>query len=943
MLVLGLALMPGVERARAQRALGIDVSSYQATIAWSTVRTSGVSFAWAKATEGLTVNDSYFTKNMTNARTAGVLIGAYHFAHPELHYGTSGADQEAAHFWNIASNYINGSGTYMMPMLDMETDLTNQNPAYTVATLSGWVNEWCSNIVSRAASNGVTVQPVIYTGVSYASEWMNSSVTGWPLWMAEYPSNPNPQTGAPSGTSPWSSWQFWQYNGTGVVAGVSGDCDLDVFNGTTNSIAPYVIGGYGPPSFTSQPSSRYADRGGSLTMCATATGATPLKYQWCFNGTNIAGATTNLYTFTNIQTTNAGSYTLIVTNSLGSVTSSVATLTVNPLFATVFMDSFDTNSSANWTVNKSSTDNRVTFAYDYSAMGIPSAPNSSGGTTKGLKLEANVSLGVVAALSLSPVGQSFFGNYRLHFDMWINVNGPLPGGGNGSTEAITAGVGTAGNRVQWNGSGSTADGVWFEVDGEGGVGDTSTTQGDFVAYVGTTGQATNSGVYAAGTGTTVRGNGNPYYANVFPGGQTAPSYQMTTYTQQTGGLAIGTVGFAWHDVVVNKTGGTVEWFIDGLKIATVTGASITSSNVFVGYWDPYASLTDNTNLSFGLVDNLRVEVPAVAPTISVQPQSITNIVGTSGSFNVTASGTTPLNYQWQLNNTNLAGATGTSLAFISVQTTNAGSYTVVVTNVAGALTSTVATLTVWTQPAITTQPQSITNIVGTSGGFNVTASGTAPLSYQWQLNNANLVGATGTSLAFISVQTTNAGSYTVVVTNVAGALTSTVATLTVWTQPAITTQPQSVAVKVTSNATFTVTATGIPSPAYQWRFNGVPLPGAISSGYTRMNAQYADAGSYSVVVTNLAGTLTSSTAVLSILTASAAQFQAPAVQPDGTLQLVLAGDPGATYFVQSSTNLVDWGAWEPFTNLTLSSGTFTFNIGWVTNDVPRFFRARSGP
>ena len=83
---------------------------------------AGVSFAWAKATEGETYNDSYFTKNMTNARTAGVLIGAYHYAHPDTHIGASGANQEAAHFWNIASNYIKGSGTYMMPMLDLEVD-----------------------------------------------------------------------------------------------------------------------------------------------------------------------------------------------------------------------------------------------------------------------------------------------------------------------------------------------------------------------------------------------------------------------------------------------------------------------------------------------------------------------------------------------------------------------------------------------------------------------------------------------------------------------------------------------------------------------------------------------------------------------------------------------------------------------------------------------------
>src|SRR5439155_26207353 len=137
---------------------------------------------------------------------------------------------------------------------------------------------------------------------------------------------------------------------------------------------------------------------------------------------------------------------------------------------------------------------------------------------------------------------------------WINANGPFPGGGTGSTEAITAGVGTAGHRVQGIGNGSTADGVWFEVDGVGDATDTSTTQGDFVAYVGTSQQAAGSGVVAAGTGSTVRGNGNAYYQNVFPGGQTPPTYQRSNYAQQTGALNGGTVGFAWRDVVVNKSG-----------------------------------------------------------------------------------------------------------------------------------------------------------------------------------------------------------------------------------------------------------------------------------------------------------------------------------------------------------------------------------------------------
>jgi hypothetical protein len=137
-----------------------------------------------------------------------------------------------------------------------------------------------------------------------------------------------------------------------------------------------------------------------------------------------------------------------------------------------------------------------------------------------------------------------------------------------------------------------------------------------------------------------------------------------------------------------------------------------------------------------------------------------------------------------------------------------------------------------------------------------------------------------------------------------------------------------------------VSATGVPAPAYQWRFNGTNLAGATGASFTRTNAQYADAGSYSVLITNVAGSILSSDAALSILTASPGQFQAPLAQPDGSLQMVLTGDAGATYYVQSSTNLVDW---QPFTNLTLLNGTFSLNVGWVTNGSALYFRVRSGP
>jgi hypothetical protein len=224
-------------------------------------------------------------------------------------------------------------------------------------------------------------------------------------------------------------------------------------------------------------------------------------------------------------------------------------------------------------------------------------------------LEANFSAGVIAAINLSPVGQSFGGDYRLRFDLWMNQNGPFPAGGVGSTQHGTAGIGTAGNHVQWTNATSAADGVWFAVDGEGQATDapTGASLSDFEAFRGTTRQSANSGVFAAGTASNSRGNGNIYFATAFPGGQTAPALQSATWPQQTGGLAVGTIGFGWRDVIINKTGNTIEWSIDGLKIATINNATLTSSNIFVGLWDAFASVSDNTNLSFALFDNVRVE------------------------------------------------------------------------------------------------------------------------------------------------------------------------------------------------------------------------------------------------------------------------------------------------------------------------------------------------
>ena len=144
-----------------------------------------------------------------------------------------------------------------------------------------------------------------------------------------------------------------------------------------------------------------------------------------------------------------------------------------------------------------------------------------------------------------------------------------------------------------------------------------------------------------------------------------------------------------------------------------------------------------------------------------------------------------LAYQWSLNGTNILGATNSVLTLSNAQTNNAGSYVVLVSNNFGSVTSSIAVLTVNVPASISLPPQSQTVRAGSNANFTVTASGTSPLNYQWQFNGNPISGATNSLFTVNSAQLTNAGGYSVVVTNIAGSVTSAVAVLMVEAQPAI--------------------------------------------------------------------------------------------------------------------------------------------------------------
>jgi len=251
------------------------------------------------------------------------------------------------------------------------------------------------------------------------------------------------------------------------------------------------------------------------------------------------------------------------------------------------------------------------------------------------------------------------------------------------------------------------------------------------------------------------------------------------------------------------------------------------------------------------------------PSIGAHPQSATRCSGQSVTFNVTASGGT-LSYQWRKGGTNIDGATGTSYTLNSVTTGDAGSYDCVVTNGCGSLPSNAATLTVNTVASISGHPQSATRCAGQSVTFNVTASGSGTLTYQWRKGGTNIDGATGTSYTLNSVATGDAGSYDCVVTNGCGSVPSNAATLTVNTGPQISGQPADQTIVAGNPVSFAVTATGSGTLTYQWRKGGTDIDGATASTYTIDAVTAGDAGSYDCVVTNGCGSVPSNAATLTV-------------------------------------------------------------------------------
>ncbi|MEM7165378.1 MAG: immunoglobulin domain-containing protein [Planctomycetota bacterium] len=575
-------------------------------------------------------------------------------------------------------------------------------------------------------------------------------------------------TVAASGTAPLS--YQWRKDGTNipgangasysiaaVATGDAGSYDVLVTNLCGSAVGgPAVLVVRTPPAITTHPQPVTVCAGGMATFDVTATGSAPLSYQWRKDGTNIPGATGSSFTINPVSTADAGTYDVVVTNDCGMATAAGAALVVDEAPVITAQPADATLCEGDMLSLSVTATGTPPISYQWRKDGTP-IPGATG-----------------SSLTINPVSTTDAGSYDV---VVTNHCG---------SETSTAAVVVV----------RTAPAIMTEPQ------DVTACHGEMVMF----------SVTATGT---------------------APlSYQ---------------------------------WRKDGVPIPGATGSSLTINPVSVGDAGTYDVVVTNV---CGMATSMgAVLVVNVAPTITVDPMGATVCVGDPVSLSVTAMGTAPLSYQWRKDGTPIPGATGSSLSFAAATVGDAGSYDVVVSNLCGDATSAAAVVVVNTPPAITTDPQSMSACTGDSATFTVTATGTAPLSYQWRKDGMNIPGATSDTFTINPVSVADAGTYDVVVTNVCGMATSAGAVFTVNEPPTITVDPADTTACEGDSVTLSVTATGTMPLTYQWRKDGTPIPGATGSSLTFNPVATADAGSYDVMVTNVCDTVTSAAAVLTVLTA----------------------------------------------------------------------------
>lgn len=204
---------------------GIDVSHHNGDIDWSMVKQAGAEFAFMKATEGATFVDKRFKENWKEARAAGIKVGAYHFFRPRTNLQSQ--------IDNFARTLGTVSPGDLPPVIDAEvpSDWSRLTGKQSVDLIIGFID-------GIRAKLGDNVHPIIYLSPSFCDDVLKNDprLKNYPLWLAHYTSASRPRV-----PKPWEFWTFWQFTENGRVAGISGNVDINRFNGQSDRLEALLV------------------------------------------------------------------------------------------------------------------------------------------------------------------------------------------------------------------------------------------------------------------------------------------------------------------------------------------------------------------------------------------------------------------------------------------------------------------------------------------------------------------------------------------------------------------------------------------------------------------------------------------------------------------------------------------------------------------------------
>jgi len=221
-----------------------------------------------------------------------------------------------------------------------------------------------------------------------------------------------------------------------------------------------------------------------------------------------------------------------------------------------------------------------------------------------------------------------------------------------------------------------------------------------------------------------------------------------------------------------------------------------------------------------------------------------------------------------------------------------------------------------------------------------TPYGTPPLTCQWQWDGTNISGTTNPTFSLANVQFNDSATYGLVLSNSSGVVTNLAEILSdpVPVAPVFDLLPVAQTVWAGSTLEMQAAAVAVPAPVYQWLVNGTNLSGATGSLLVFSNAQVAQSGSYSIVVSNSTGSITSQPVVVTVASVAAPLVTGAPMSGSPGFQLQFAGTHGAGYSVWASTNLINWVRVGASTET--SSGDFQFTDTSTSNPTRRFYQIR---